>query len=58
MTTNHFLIMKRGCRRLFRQGNDIRLQATDPASADVVPHDGQELEVWGVVTNTIKAMPV
>jgi len=46
------------CRRLFRQGNDIRLQATDPASADVVPHDGHELEVWGVVTNAIKAMPV
>ena len=46
------------CRRLFRQGNDIRLQATNPASADIVPRDGQELQVWGVVTNAIKSMPV
>src|SRR5438552_6526922 len=27
------------CRRLFKQGNDLQLQATDPASADIVPHD-------------------
>ena len=46
------------CRRLFKQGIDIRLQATDPASADIVPHDGQELQVWGVVTNAIKSMPI
>jgi DNA polymerase V len=46
------------CRRLFKQGIDIRLQAADPARADIVPHDGQELQVWGVVTNAIKSMPV
>jgi DNA polymerase V len=46
------------CRRLFRQGNDIRLQANNPASADTVPRDGQELQVWGVVTTAIKSMPV
>jgi DNA polymerase V len=46
------------CRRLFKQGIDIRLQATDPASADIVPHDGQELQVWGVVTTAIKSMPL
>jgi DNA polymerase V len=46
------------CRRLFKQGNDLRLQATHPASADIVARDGQELQVWGVVTNAIKSMPV
>ena len=46
------------CRRLFKQGYDIRLQATDPTSADIVSRDGQELQVWGVVTNAIKSMPV
>ena len=46
------------CRRLFRHGNDIRLQATEPGSADIAPRDGQELQVWGVVTNAIKSMPV
>jgi len=45
------------CRRLLMQGDDIRLQATNPASADIVPRDGQELQVWGVVTNAIKSMP-
>ena len=46
------------CRRLFKQGEVVRLQGTDPASVDLVPRDGQELQVWGVVTNTIKSMPV
>ena len=46
------------CRRLFRQGDHVRLQATDPAGADFIARDGQELEIWGVVTNAIKSMPV
>ena len=46
------------CRRLFKQGDDLRLQATRPASADIVPDDGQELQVWGVVTHAVKSMPV
>ena len=46
------------CRRLFKQGHDVRLQATGPARADIIPRDGQELQVWGVVTNAIKSMPV
>jgi len=40
------------------QGKEIRLQASDLASADIVPYDGQALQVWGVVTNAIKSMPV
>jgi len=46
------------CRRLFKHGNDIRLQAAEAASADIAPRDGQELQVWGVVTTAIKSMSV
>jgi DNA polymerase V len=46
------------CRRLFKQGDDLLLQAADGSGADIVPHDGQELQVWGVVTHAIKAMRV
>jgi DNA polymerase V len=46
------------CRRLFRHGNNIRLQAMQQTVADIIPRDGQELQVWGVVTHAIKSMPV
>jgi len=46
------------CRRLFKHGDDIRLQAAEAASAEIAPRDGQELQVWGVVTSAIKSMPV
>ncbi|MFG6490516.1 LexA family protein [Roseateles sp. BYS78W] len=46
------------CRRLFKQGHDIRLQATEPTTVDIVPGEGQDFQVWGVVTNAIKSMPV
>ena len=46
------------CRRLVTQGSSLRLVATDQSCADVVPRAAQELQVWGVVTNAIKAMPV
>ena len=32
------------CRRLLKQGDDLRLQATDPATSDIVPGDGQGLQ--------------
>jgi DNA polymerase V len=46
------------CRRLFKQGGDIRLQADHPDCSDIVPHEGLGLQVWGVVTHAIKSMPV
>ena len=46
------------CRHLVRQGSDLRLRADAPGAADIVPQDAQELQVWGVVTHTIKAMPI
>ena len=45
------------CRRLIRRGSALRLCATDATTADIVPDEGQDLQVWGVVTQVIKAMP-
>ena len=45
------------CRRLCRQGNDIRLQATQPGCADIVAGEGMDLQLWGVATQVIKSLP-
>lgn len=37
-------------KQFHRQAGRIRLQAANPAVPDIVPRDGQTLEVWGVVT--------
>jgi DNA polymerase V len=46
------------CRHLCKQGQDIRLQATHTGHADIVAGEGTELQLWGVVTQVIKSMPV
>jgi DNA polymerase V len=46
------------CRRLHRRGTQVRLQASDPDCADLVADDGEAFQVWGVVTNVIKSLPV
>ncbi|HSW06902.1 LexA family protein [Aquabacterium sp.] len=46
------------CRRLVKQGPDLRLQASRAGVADIVPDEGRDLQVWGVVTQVIKAMPI
>jgi DNA polymerase V len=46
------------CRRLYRQGDDLRLQATQAGCADILPCEGDAFQVWGVVTQVIKTMPV
>jgi DNA polymerase V len=46
------------CRHLYKKGQDIRLQATTKGHADIVASEGSELQLWGVVTQVIKAMPV
>ena len=49
------------CRRLFRQGTAVKLQADfsacapDPA-ADIEASDGAPIEIWGVVTTVIKSL--
>jgi DNA polymerase V len=44
------------CRRLHRRGQDVRLQSADPASADWVPGEGEELQIWGVVTHVVRPL--
>lgn len=43
-------------KRLSTTGEGFRLCAANPEFPDIVPHDGQTVEVWGVVTHTIKKM--
>ncbi len=45
------------CRRLYRTGREVRLQATQHGCADLVADDGGAFQIWGVVTQVIKAMP-
>jgi DNA polymerase V len=45
------------CRKLARQDGRIRLQAAAPGHADIVAGEGVSLQLWGVVTQVIKAMP-
>ena len=44
------------CRRLVQRGGDVRLQATDPACPDWVAGEGQDLQIWGVVTHVIRPL--
>ena len=46
------------CRRLVKHDGEVRLQATSASVSDIVFGDGEELQVWGVVINAIKSMPV
>jgi len=46
------------CRRLFRQGRDLRLQGSDVGCADIVMGENQNLQIWGGVTQAIKSMPI
>lgn len=43
-------------KRLWKRGSNLKLQAANPTYPDIVPRDGQTVEVWGVVTNAIKSM--
>ena len=46
------------CKRLFSRGGRMRLKAENPTYPDIVPREGQEVEVWGVVVATIHQHPV
>ncbi|MDN3919368.1 LexA family protein [Roseateles violae] len=45
-------------KRLFQRHGRIKLQAANPTYPDIVPGDGQTIEIWGVVRHCIKPMPV
>ncbi len=37
------------CKRLHSRGGRMRLKAENPTYPDIVPREGQQVEVWGVV---------
>ena len=41
-------------KQLHQRNGRIRLKAANPTYPDITPLDGQTIEVWGVVTATIK----
>lgn len=41
-------------KQLFQRQGRIKLKAANPTYADIVPNEGQTLEIWGVVTASIK----
>jgi len=45
------------CRQLCKQGADTRLQATRAGCADILAREGEDFQIWGVVTQVIKSMP-
>ena len=46
------------CRRLHRRGGEVRLLSANPACPDWVPSEGEELQIWGVVTHVIRPLAV
>jgi DNA polymerase V len=42
------------CRRLYRQGEALGLQATDPDVSDVWAGEADTFDIWGVVTHVVK----
>lgn len=45
------------CKTLWVRAGRMKLKAANPCYPDIVPKEGQTVEVWGVVTYAIKAMP-
>lgn len=41
------------CKKLHLHGKEIWLKAANPDYADIVPRDGQTVEIWGVVVAAI-----
>lgn len=39
---------------LYQRAGRLKLKAANPTFADIVPKDGQTVEIWGVVTSSIK----
>lgn len=45
-------------KRLYQRAGRTKLKAANPTFADIVPKEGQTIEVWGVVTSSIKQFPL
>ena len=44
------------CRRLHRRHGTMKLEAACPGHEDIVPSEGESLEIWGVVTTVIRSL--
>jgi DNA polymerase V len=44
------------CRRLHRRHGTMKLEAACPGHEDIVPGEGEPLEIWGVVTTVIRSL--
>ena len=44
-------------KRLYDQRGRVKLRAANPTYPDIVPKEGQTIEIWGVVTSCIKQFP-
>lgn len=44
-------------KQLYQRAGRVKLQAANPTYPDIVPKDGQTIEIWGVVTCCIKQFP-
>lgn len=42
------------CKKLWLHGGKLKLQAANPAFEDIIPQEGQIIEVWGVVLASVK----
>jgi DNA polymerase V len=45
-------------KRLYQRQGQTKLKSANPTFPDIVPKDGQTIEVWGVVTSSIKQFAV
>lgn len=45
------------CKTLSMRAGRMKLKAANPGYPDVVPQEGQTVEIWGVVTASITVMP-
>lgn len=46
------------CRRLHRAGEDVRLVAADRHVPDHVANEGDEFQIWGVVTHVVRPLAI
>ena len=46
------------CKQLLMRFGRMRLRAANPGFPDILPRDGQTVEVWGVVAHVIRSLPV
>ncbi len=42
------------CKKLWLRGGKLKLQPANPTYEDIVPQEGQTIEVWGVVLASVK----